>query len=163
AGMDNPNAVPKKRFITVQTLIISPTYQTDRDNNTRSIEAEIFYTPTIPCLAAGIRQPLFGLTSVQLRWRPYVGFELRDYLRRATAASSMFHHHDIARFTIRAELELALGNWFALTGSCVSRTDLGDAHDSFNYGQLSGQLFLDPVLPTNGDPAHFSIGITYKR
>jgi hypothetical protein len=162
AGMDNPNAVPPKRFISVHTFIISPTYQTDQDNNTRLIEGELFYTPTIPSLAIGIRQPIFGLSKVQVRWRPYIGFELGDYLseNKSTGAAS---ESNISRFVFRAAADLSLGDRFSLSGSYVSRIELNEGGTSFNYGEVSGQMFLDPTLPTNGEPPHFSIGITYKR
>jgi len=58
---------------------------------------------------------------------------------------------------------LSLGDRFSLTGSYISRIELGEAGKSFNYGEVSGQLFLDPTLPTNDEPPHFSIGITYKK
>ena len=162
AGMDNPNAVPARHFVTVHTFIISPTYQSDQDNNTRLFEGEIFYTPTIPSLAAGIRQPLFGLTKVQFRWRPYIGFELGDYLDEngSTGATSK---SAISRFVFRSAAELSLADRFSVTGSYVSRVELNEGGTSFNYGEVSGLMFLDPTLPTNGEPPHFSIGITYKR
>jgi hypothetical protein len=162
AGMDNPNAVPTRRFITVNTFIISPTYQTDQDNNTRLIEGELFYTPTIPSLAIGIRQPVFGLKKVQFRWRPYTGFELGDYLSQ-NKATGFASESNISRFVFRAAADLSLGERFSLTGSYVSRIEVGEAGKSFNYGQVSGQLFLDPTLPANDEPPHFSIGITYEK
>lgn len=162
AGMDNPNAVPTKRFLTVHTLMVSPTYQTDRDNNTRSIEAEIFYTPTIPSLAIGIRQRLFGLKSAQLRWRPYVGFEFGDYLNQ-DKTTGVPTQSSISRCVFRVEADLSLSERFALTGSYVGRIELNGTNDSFNYGEISAQVFLDSTLPTNGEPPHFSAGITYKR
>jgi len=162
AGMDNPNAVPTRRFITVHTFIMSPTYQTDQDNDTRLIEGELFYTPTIPSLAIGIRQPVFGLTKIQFRWRPYTGFELGDYLSQNKASGSP-SESNISRFVFRAAADLSLGERFSLSGSYISRIELGEAGKSFNYGEVSGQMFLDPTLPMNDEPPHFSIGITYKR
>jgi hypothetical protein len=122
AGMDNPNAVPPKRFITVDTFIISPMYQTDQDNKTRLIEGELFYTPTIPALAIGIRQPVFGLSKVQFRWRPYIGFELGDYLseNNSTGAAS---ESNISRFVFRAAGDLSVrGPVFTKRIFCLSNS-----------------------------------------
>ncbi len=163
AGMDDPNAVPKKRFITVHTLMVSPTYQTDRHNDTRATEAEIFYTPTIPSLAIGVRQPLFGSNAVQFLWRPYVGVELGDYMDR-DATTSLLFEKNISRFVARAEAELLFGERFAITASCVHRTEFNGEERSFNYGEVSALLILDTKLPDNEkEPPHFTMGVTYKR
>ncbi len=163
AGMDDPNAVPKKRFITVHTLMVSPTYQTDRHNDTRAMEAEIFYTPTIPSLAIGVRQPLFGSNAVQFLWRPYVGAELGDYLER-DETTTLPIENSISRFVARAEGELLFGERFAITGSYVHRTEFNGEERSFNYGEVSALVILDTTLPEDEtEPPHFTMGLTYKR
>jgi hypothetical protein len=163
-GMDTPGAVPDKgHFITVHTFLVSPTYQTDRHNDTRSLTAEIFYTPTIPDLAIGVRQPLFGTESVQLLWRPYIGLELGDYLER-DATTSMAVERQVSRFVGRAEADLQFGRRFALVGSYVSRTELNGECRSFHYGEISAVLVLDTTLPEDeSKQPHFTTGVTYKR
>lgn len=162
--MDNPGAVPGKgHFITVHTFLASPTYQTDRHDNTRSIAAEIFYTPTIPDLSIGVRRSLFGTDSVQLLWRPYVGFELGDYLER-NATTSVLTEREVSRFVARAEADLQLGRRFSLVGSYISRTELNGERRTFHYGEVSAVFVLDTALPeSEAKQPHFTTGVTYKR
>ena len=163
AGMDTPGATPAKRFITVHTLLVSPTYQTDRHNATRTLEAEIFYTPTIPSLAMGVRQPLFGTDWLHLLWRPYAGVELGEYLER-DATTKLALERSVSRFVARAEAEVLFGERFAVTGSYVLRRELQDAERTFHYGEVSGILLLDTVLPASEEEQpHFTAGVTYKR
>ena len=163
AGMDTPGATPPKRFITVHTLLASPTYQTDRHNATRSMAAEVFYTPTIPSLAMGVRQPLFGTDWLHLLWRPYAGVELGEYLER-DATTTLALERSVSRFVARAEAELLIGERLALTGSYVLRRELQDAERTFHYGEVSGVLLLDRILPeSEEEQPHFTAGVTYKR
>ena len=163
AGMDTPGTSPPNRFVTVHTLVVSPTYQTDRRDATRAMEAEIFYTPTIPSLALGIRQPLFGTDWLHLLWRPYVGVELGEYLER-NATTQLALERSVSRFVTRAEAELLIGERFAITGSYVLRHELSGIERTFHYGEVSAVIMLDTVLSESDDEQpHFTAGVTYKR
>ena len=160
-GMDDTNASPKQRFITAHTVALSPTYQTDRNSGTRAIEAEIFYTPTIPMLASGIRQPVFNLENIQFRWRPYLGAELGNYLER-DSATMLTTGSSIERLVARAEAELQLGDRYVISGSYLQRLELNGQRRALGYGEISGIVILDGSLPEKDKSAHFSVGVTYK-
>lgn len=162
-GMDTLGATPAPRFITTHRFVVSPIYQTNRDNGTRTLQAEFYYTPTIPSLAIGIRQPLFRNNNIQFLWRPYVGFELGDYLDR-DATTLMLVSSSISRFVFRGQGELLLGDRLTITGAFVHRTELNGDNRSFNYGELSGVVAMDPTRTFKSkESPHFTAGITYKR
>jgi hypothetical protein len=162
-GMDTSGATPAPRFITTHRFVLSPIYQTNRKDNTRTLQAELYYTPTIPSLASGIRQPLFGSNTIQFLWRPYIGFEFGDYVNR-DAITQMLVPSSISRFVFRGQGELMLGDRFTITGSFIHRTELNGDNRSLDYGELSGVVALDPTRTFNSkDPPHFTAGVTYKR
>jgi hypothetical protein len=162
-GMDDLNATPAPGFITTHRFVVSPIYQTNRNNGTRTLQAELYYTPTIPSFAIGTRQPLFRNNNIQLLWRPYIGFEFGDYLDR-DATTQMLLSSSISRFVFRGQGELLLGDRLTITGAFVHRTELNGDNRSFNYGELSGVVALDPTRTFKSkEPPHFTAGITYKR
>lgn len=145
--------MPPRSFVENHALIISPTYQTDRQNGTTAMEVEIFYTPSIPDLALGVQKDL-APGWLSFRWRPFIGFELGEYTNTGSTGNA---NTDIARFSAKIQAELWFGKHLALAADYVHRTEISGDQRSFNYAELSAIYLFDP------SDKHFSTGVTWKR
>ncbi len=149
-ALEQTGQVPETPWFLAHTFIVSPTYQSDQDNDVRTFHAEMLYTPTMPRLALGVQRGDF----VKFRWRPFIGAEIGAF-DDDNLLDEVTVEQDYQRFVARVLAELWFGDHFALTANYVHRTELSGAQHSFDYGEISAQYQLD-------DTGYFLTGATWK-
>jgi hypothetical protein len=139
-------------FISQHKVAISMVYETDRHQETATFGGDLYYTPTIPALAAGIEQSSGDLT---FRWRPFVGVEGGHILENDNGALDP-SKSEFFRFVFKLHADLWIGKQFVLAADYSMRTELIGRNETHPYVEVSPTLFLDK-------DRHFSVGLSYKR
>src|ERR1700730_502856 len=139
-------------FVSQHLLAISFVYETDRHQDTSTIGGDVYYTPTIPSLAAGIEQTAGALA---FRWRPFIGFEGGHILENDKGALDP-SENEFCRFVLKLHADLWIGKQFALAADYSLRTELTGNQSTHGYFEVSPIVYLDK-------DHHFSAGLTYKR
>lgn len=166
---------PPKHFVEGHSFSIIPQYRMDRLNDIRAFEVAAAYTPlTVPALNIGVSNQLFGLAWLQFRWRPFLGFEVGRYLDGNELVTPN-EPEDYSRFFARVHAELEIIGRLALVTDYTWRKDLRKPNQDHHYSEISLVVALDQdreVTTLDGAgkvkeqetvPAHFSVGITWKR
>ena len=137
-------------------LIVSSVYETDQNENTRTLGGDIFFTPTIRKLGIGAGLPI---GPAVFRWRPFVGFEGGNVIDDGGNVA-LTDTSDYFRFSLKLHGELWLNLWFPgqfeAAVDYYFREELANGRAGYNYLEVSPIFYFD-------EGQHFSTGLTYKR
>lgn len=149
-------AQPPHRFITLHQLYISPSFQTNQEQDTQVFFSSLYWTPTIPDLAVG-KAFMSADRNFIFRWRPALGFEFGHYVDDQAATEPV-----VARSLIRLNAEIRLFKRLAFTAAYTNRLNMIGSPLGYNYVEFSSIVILDPVVEVD-NVNHLTVGLTWKK
>lgn len=170
-------------WISVNTFLITPTYERDRKKTIETDGVNILWSPTLVPPPEATSGPIMLVQTGQfiplsqilpgsranypgLIWRPYFGFELGDRLmsdpKDIDAAKAYGSDRKYDRFVATTHVDLYLTRSFDIAIDLTHRTFLSGSEMDFDYVEVSPILYLDGT-PEDPSSQHFSLGLTYKN